>query len=287
MTEGSNAIGRRYVPKGGHIVDFESRTTPKMRYLMRMRGDAEGLLSGQQEGARTECRAEDGESGCISERAMVVWRGPENSLQRVEPSRYMHAPSCTKDHGKDLHARPEQAHAWTGSMHDGSPKRSMYSTSYHGSTNQSRALETNVRPKKGLGKEAGTTRRLRCEKTEAVSKGQIKHGNVNAACWKPAGPVRQIMNINYSKRPIKRRTGKALTRGIETLQNAHDCETCPCCSTLRNQLNEQIKENHRIAETLKNKKTSLDSSISKLDREKKEFEMFKVLRKTWHVFSYS
>jgi hypothetical protein len=78
------------------------------------------------------------------------------------------------------------------------------------------------------------------------------------------------------KRPIKRRTGRVLGRGIETLQNAHDCENCPCCSMLRKQLNKQIEDNQLIAETLKSKKTSLASSISKLDREKKEFETFKV-----------
>jgi hypothetical protein len=276
MKEGSKAIGRRYIPKGGHIVDFESRTTPKMRYLMRIRGDAECLLSGQQECGRT-CPTEDVESGCISERAMVVWRGSENSAQREESNRNMHASSCKKDHGKDLHARPEQAQTLTGSMHDGPPKTGMYSTSYHRSTNETRVSETLFLPRKGLGQEAGTTRRLRCWKTEAVSKSQIKHGNQNAACWKPAGPVRQIMHINYMKRPIKRRTGRVLGRGIETLQSAHDCENCPCCSMLRKQLNKQIEDNQLISETLKSKKTSLDSSMSKLNREKKEFETFKVL----------
>jgi len=248
---------------------------------MRIRGDGqmeEGAgwsLSSKKECGRT-CQTEDVELGCIRERAMVVWRGPEHGAQRVELNRDDHGSSSNEENGKD--ARPGQTQAWTGSMHSGSPKTGTNTTSYYRSTKQARCLETSLLPRKGRGQETGMMRRLRCGSTEAVSKGQIKHGNQNAAYWKPAGPVRQVMHMNFNNRPMKRRTGKALCRGMETRQNAHDCESCPCCSGMRNHLDEQIEENRLIAENLKSKKTTLASSISKLARDKKEFEMFKVLQ---------
>jgi len=279
MTEGSNAIRRRYVPKGGHIVDFEKRTTPKMRYLMRMRGDGqmEGAecLSGEQECGRT-CQTDDAKSGCISERAIVVWRGTEHATRRVELNRDVHDSCSTEDHGKVMQAGPVQEQGWTDSIHPGSRKTGINTTSHNLSANKANFQEARLLPRKGQGQDSGMMR-LRYGLTEAVSRGQNKHGSHIAGYWKPAGPVRQVMHVHFNKKTMRRRTGKALYRGIDNRQSAHDCESCLCCSTLRNQLNEQIEENRLISEALKSKKTTLASSISKLAREKREFEIFKVL----------